>query len=37
MTVTVTNGLDYKLPIDFIGLSQTNTVLEKVLNRANPY
>jgi hypothetical protein len=36
-TVTVTNDLDYKLLIDFIGLPQTNTVLEKVLNRANQY
>jgi hypothetical protein len=33
----VTNDLDYKLLIDFIGLSQTNTLVEKVLNRANQY
>jgi hypothetical protein len=37
VTMTVTNDLDYKLSIDFIGLSQTNTILEKVLNRANQY
>ncbi len=35
MTVTVTNDSDYKLLIDLIGLSQTNTVLEKVSNRSS--